>query len=976
MLPVSISARGLRLATLAVLAGVAVLVGASGVEAQVPTGAVSGQVHDGTGLPLSGAEVIASSPNLQGVRKVNTTQNGGYLIPLLPPGEYSLRVAYPGFGTVSRSVSVAAAESVAVNVVLWPEGLSEQVTVTANTDAFVQTAESATNLRGDWLSQLPTMRTIPEAVNLAPGVHATGPQQQPTVAGAFAYENLYLLNGVEIQDNIRRDPFDLYIPDAIQETTVATSGISAEYGRFAGGVINAITKSGGNRFSGSLRESFTNDNWRTTSPFGEPKVDDVVPTFEGTLGGPIAQDRLWFFAAARHFERDRANETTFTRVPYTSNTSEQRVEVKGTLNLADGHRLQSSLTSIRRQESNVTTETVMDLRSLVSRELPQTLFTANYTGALSNNFFVEAQVSARRFAFKNDGALTRDLIDGTVLQDQLTGARWWSPSYCGICSPEQRNSMDLRLSGVYFMSTPWGSHNLTFGYDAFDDVRKGDLNQSGSDYHIWTMSLIEDDEVYPVASADGNTWIVWWPVTQASQGTSFRTHSLFLNDQWQVNNHWSFNLGLRMDRNRGRNAVRDLVSTGTAWSPRLGVVWDPSGTGTWSVTGSAGRYVSALANSIADSSSPAGIPSILGFFYEGPDINVDPDAPLVSTREAVETMLGWYTAQGGADGLDPFVVILPGVDRQIRGSLDSPYANEFTVGINRLIGRRGAVRADVVWRTYHNFYAERVDASTGVVENDNGEVFDLTLIENTDAVSREYLGLHTQVDYRPSTRTQVGVNYTLSQLRGNFDGENAGTGPLTASVLSYPEYFDRSWSFPLGDLTADQRHRLRLWAIMDVFSPRAVGDLSVGILQHVDSGTPYGARGSVRTLGLADDPGYILPPDTVSYYFTPRDAFRTETMFRTDLSLNYTRPAGSMQFFADMHLLNVFNQFQAFNRGSINTTVLTAVDDPNQFATFDPFTEQPVEGVHWGRGPKFGQPTSAKAYTTPRAWQFSLGIRF
>jgi len=977
MLAVPIRVRGLRSATLAVLVGSVVLMGAARVTAQVPTGAVSGQVHDGTGLPLSGAVVTAASPSLQGVSTTNTSENGDYLLPMLPPGEYSLRVAFPGFATVSHSVSVRAAESLTVNAVLWPEGLQEVVTVIAETDTFVQTIEGASSVGADRLRQLPTTRTLPAAVNLAPGVHGTGPSQQASVAGAFAYENLYLLNGVEIQDNIRRDPFDLYIPDAIQEATVSTSGISAEYGRFTGGVINAITKSGGNRFSGSLRESFTNDNWRSTTPFDEPRADDVVPTFEATLGGPVLQDRVWFFAAGRHFERDRANETTFTRLPYTSTTSEQRLEVKGTVGLADGHRLQSSLTTIRRREANVTTETVMDLRSLVTRELPQTLFAANYTGALSPNLFVEAQLSLRQFTFKNDGALTRDLVDGTVLQDQLTGARWWSPSYCGICSPEQRDSTDLRLRGVYFLSTPQGSHNLTFGYDTFDDIRKGDLNQSGSDYHIWTTtSLVDNGEVYPVVTNDFNTWIIWWPVNQTSQGTSFRTHSAFLNDQWQVNRRMTVNLGVRMDRNQGRNAVKDLVATGTTWSPRLGVVWDPQGSGAWNVTASAGRYVGALANSIADSTSPAGIPSILAYFYEGPEINVDPDAPLVPTREAVETILGWYTAQGGADGLEPFVTILPGVDRQIRGSLGSPYTQEFTVGTSRLLGRRGAVRADVVWRDYRNFYADRVDASTGQVENASGEPFDLTLIENTNAVSRQYVGLHTQADYRFSSHAQIGANYTLSSLTGNFDGENAGSGPLTSSILAYPEYFDPAWSFPEGHLTADQRHRLRLWAIVDLAMPRAAGDLTLGVLQHAESGTPYGARGSVRTFGLVDDPGYLLPPDTVNYYFTPRDAFTTEPMYRTDLSLNYSRPVGTLQFFADMHLLNAFNQFQVFNRGSINTTVLTAVDDPDQFATFDPFTEQPVEGVHWGRGPKFGQPTSAGAYTTPRTFRFSVGVRF
>src|SRR5512134_3187898 len=77
-----------------------------------------------------------------------------------------------------------------------------------------------------------------------------------SIEGAMAYDSVFLLNGVAITENVRGQPFNLFIEDAIQETTVSTSGISAEYGRFGGGVVNAITKSGGNSFSGSYRQSF------------------------------------------------------------------------------------------------------------------------------------------------------------------------------------------------------------------------------------------------------------------------------------------------------------------------------------------------------------------------------------------------------------------------------------------------------------------------------------------------------------------------------------------------------------------------------------------------------------------------------------------------------------------------------------------------------------------------------------------------
>ena len=133
-------------------------------------------------------------------------------------------------------------------------------------------------------------------------------------------------------------------------------------------------------------------------------------------------------------------------------------------------------------------------------------------------------------------------------------------------------------------------------------------------------------------------------------------------------------------------------------------------------------------------------------------------------------------------------------------------------------------------------------------------------------------------------------------------------------------------------------------------------------------------------MDLIDNPGYVTPPDTILYYFTDRDAFRTDSMYRTDLAVNFTRRLGvrSTEFFAQVQLLNLFNSFRLFfaSNDDIDTTVVTAVDEPDRFQTFDPFTETPVKGVHWDFGEKFGQALGKDAYTLPRTFQFAVGVRF
>ena len=105
-----------------------------------------------------------------------------------------------------------------------------------------------------------------------------------------------MVNGAVVNENLRGSILNMFIEDAIQETTILTGAISAEYGRFTGGVVNSITKSGGNEFSGSLRDSITNPSWSASSFEGQPDfTDEIIHVYEATAGGRIIRDRLFFF---------------------------------------------------------------------------------------------------------------------------------------------------------------------------------------------------------------------------------------------------------------------------------------------------------------------------------------------------------------------------------------------------------------------------------------------------------------------------------------------------------------------------------------------------------------------------------------------------------------------------------------------------------------------------------------------------------
>ena len=155
-----------------------------------------------------------------------------------------------------------------------------------------------------------------------------------------------MINGVSVNENLRGGVLSLFIEDAIQETTTAVSGVSAEYGRFTGGVINAITKSGGNQWEGSFRSNFTNQDWGAFTPLSPEPTDKINKVYEGTLGGFVWKDHLWVFGADRNRETTGSSATSTTNFPFPTGTTEDRIEAKLTASPHPSHSLIGSYIDI------------------------------------------------------------------------------------------------------------------------------------------------------------------------------------------------------------------------------------------------------------------------------------------------------------------------------------------------------------------------------------------------------------------------------------------------------------------------------------------------------------------------------------------------------------------------------------------------------------------------------------------------------
>jgi hypothetical protein len=978
------------------------------VFAQGTTGNLIGNVTtDGNGLP--GVTITISSPALQGTRTTVSGDSGGFSFPSIPPGTYAVTFELSGLQTVSKTVRVTLAQTSRADAELKPAAVSEAITVTASAPAALETTEVSTNFTGAQIAELPTLnRTIATAALISPGVNDAGPNKQIAISGAQSFDNLFLVNGVVVNENLRGQPHALFIEDAIQETTVLSGGgISAEYGRFTGGVVSTITKSGGNEFSGSLRDSLRNDTWKSkTALVGESDhIDDINSVYEGTLGGRIIRDRLWFFTAGRKEKTQLSNQTVGTLIPFSQGTDQRRMEFKLTGQITPKHSLVGSYLDVSTKETNNIFGNVVDTRSFTDRELPNTLKALHYNGLFTDNLLVEGQYSQMNFAFVGGGAMTHDRIEGTLLRDTATSRRMWSPTFCGICKDKERNNKSSLAKASYFLSTrATGQHNLTGGWEDFHQLRIEDNYQSGSNYRLWGDFIYVGQDVYFHANPK-NSQVAFHPLLEESKGSDFQVSSLFVNDKWDLNSHFNFNIGLRYDQSKGKNQSKVTTVDDSAFSPRLGMTYDVKGDGHHRFTASYSKYASKVDQGPGDATSFGGRYASYYWDYRGPEINAPgtPTAQLVPTPQVIAQMFAWFDAQGGVNNTALInYVSFPGYTSRIGENLTAPNMDEYSVGYGAQLGSRGFVRADLIHRKWNNFYVLRRDLTTGVVHLPAPSTASVNqgVIETANGdLERNYNGIQTQFQYRILPQLNFGGNYTWSKLRGNIEGEqfnNAtvlagcnGTAsvPGTDSGLCAPEYQDFEQNHPVGYLSADMRHRATMWLQYDL--PTPVGKFNFSVLEKYHSGLPYSAAAAIDVRkgaanGPADgvvNPGYITAPSRVWYYFGERGGFRVDDITSTDVAINYSTPLfKGVGFFIQTDLINAFNEsgveYPATARGNVVDQTVLVRRTKSSLVAFNPFTTTPVEGVNYEYGPNFGKATNRDAYQDPREYRVSVGLRF
>jgi hypothetical protein len=974
----------LGVALITILAGsIPVEVFAQGVQ----TGTIRGVVVDEQGLPVRSVSITVSSPVLQGVRTMVTAADGSYVFAGLPPGAYEMAFELPSFARTTQTTDVALGLTVEHNVTLRAAGVAEQVNVIAEVPAPLATPIEGANYEYAEINSLATPRSLFGIAQLAPGLTDNTPNSsQITVNGSFAFDNIFMVNGVDVNDNLLAQPHSLFIEDAIEETQVLTSGITAEYGRFTGGVVNAITRSGGNTVSGSFRTNFENPAWTVETPYercasavtvascrtAPDRMNDLQSSFEGTLGGPIVRDQLWFFVAGRHSNVETQGTLPFTNEPNVQTDRNSRGEIKITGRARPGHTVQGGyLANYRDQEGRTALSYTMDKAAVDHVRTPNWYAFFGYRGAPRRNLLAEMRYSERRLRIDGGGDLTGIVDSPMITITQAPGH--YNAEYFDATDPDNRNNRQFTANVMQFLGGgSAGRHELKVGYDMFRSQWRTGNSQSATDYVFWTDYAV-DASGGPVLDAQGRVQPVFWPgLTELEYWSAQRgavlnvdTHSLYAQDHWVVTPRLSADIGVRFEHILSKASGGAVGLDTASIVPRLAAGFDVKGDGKRLIHVTYGWYSGRANEAQVGENSNVGNPDLLVYSYVGPP----------------------GQGRGFAPGFDlanyeVFLGDFPSANVLVADDLRTPTAKEVTVSFGTdLMNGKGFAEAAYVHRNYSDLIEDFIALSNGTttIVSDGAEfTFSDVLIANSDEAFREYRGLLFQARYNVSARWLVNGHYTV-QLRnhGNYEGEATSQPGIPSLIGDYVEARSAARHWPSGRLDDFQRHKLRIWSIYSL-PLRQYGVLGISGLWRVDSGTTYSLRSTGVPLTFTQltrilAAGYVDTPGSQTIYYGERgsESFKGYGLF--DLSLSYDVPVfRTVRPWVKFDVYNFFN-----NQKQIRWNTAVAPD---------PTSPRDDLGLPTGyvKGPSFGKATSTGHFPNPfqgnngggRTLRLAVGLRF
>jgi len=794
---------------------------------------IAGAVRDSSGAVIPGATITARNVETGFTRTAVTDGQGEYRLPSLPPGRYAVTTELSGFSNETRpDITLIIDQTAIINFSLKPAAIAETVTVTGESPIVdITRSDVSTSVSTQQIQDLPVAsRRWIDLAMLTPGTsqdNIRGFFYRGNVnlgAGTREYSNGFVVDGVNNTWAEMGEPRQNFAMDAIQEFKVSTSTYKAEHGLATGGVISVVTKSGTNQLHGSGLLFFRDASITAREFFQSTKPDYRRYQYGGTVGGPIVRSKTHYF-----FAYEGTQENQFLTVnarglwPQYEGTFKSAQD-RWTYNAKVNHQLSSTQSLFFRYGAEdeyrpiITTGGRTTPSASFDFAVPRRSAVAGHSWVLSDRALNDFRFQYAYAKYEVSPPYSHGDWQPADFAPRLTYCEpvFNYPSIqvggCGNAQMGPEGRWQLKDDFSYLMRRWGGTHQWKMGFDFSYVPFEGD--NTGSPLGNWTFP-----RDVPYDPNDRTTW----PSSYTNSLPTYanipvKIYAGYLQDDWQVSEGLTFNLGIRYDLQVGsfNENVPDLLARiqdklgrdgafpydvsvfpqpranrgdHNNFGPRVGVAWDPANNG---VTNLHAAY---------------------GLFYDNMRTLVNfgeltwPQAKTITIQNpSFPDPFGGRSRETFLSNTPPTVTV--GSNAQI-----NMYAHQFNVGVNRMLTRDLAVTADFtdVYR-----YGDRDTVEINIPDQTTRQrpyppfvrvQFWQPTADNT------YRALLLKVDKRMSNHYQALISYTLSKADDNG---------FTSALSDHYGYtkVERPGA-------ADRRHRLVVSGIVELpyqMQVSAIGD--------------------------------------------------------------------------------------------------------------------------------------------------------
>jgi len=629
-----------------------VLLAGSSAFAQInPEGKITGKVTDDQGNPLPGVTVEATSPKLVGKAATVTDATGTFRLLALPSGTYELVFTLPGFKTLIRKdIVLQLSQTLVINVTMEPAAIEEQITVVGQSPLIdVKSTVKGQVMTKETFLTLPRGRTFDSLITTVPGVSSEGRAGGISVDGASGAENMWYVDGTNVTEIHVGTRAQNVVLELVDEVKVTASGYNAEFGGSMGGVVNVITRSGGNTFRGDVMGYYNNNklymqgkarDYLRLNPydpttliyeyvndddlfFNGGKDRDRYYRIEGifSLGGYIIKDRLWFFGSFNpiYSQTNALRDFNQRNGPWYNFISWYRYDnasIKLTAAPMAGLRVSASFVNNFSREKG----SIPSINGTGNPETPyyksgydypnfSTAFTADYSG--QNNLLVSLRAGWHRqdvgnqgikppagptYYFNRANTMYQSQYQQMGRPDLVKYAGWASAGAWLEAKRELREKVSSNLDVTYYLNLA-GEHAWKAGVQFIWLHENYDYTPNAPRVNLYW------DRTSTFGRGTYGYYIIRHGYNSYPYGWKWNIHSsnwaIYLQDSWTISNRLTINFGLRTESEyipsfSDDPEFRDMKPINFKFTdklaPRLGLVYDVFGDSSLKVFGSFGIY--------------------------------------------------------------------------------------------------------------------------------------------------------------------------------------------------------------------------------------------------------------------------------------------------------------------------------------------------------------------------------------------------